>query len=352
MTGTRLERHERIEPLAGEWDELVDRTGASPFTRPGWFAAWSRAFGAGQLEVLALRRGAELVAVLPVERRAGALRTPTNWHTPEFEVPAADDSAREELLRTAIRTAGRPLAFGMLTGGRPEPDLVSSAASAAGMRVRARTIERSPYVLLEGDWQAYAQTLPRRRRSENRRRERRLSERGELAFEVADGSEGLSALLDEGFAVESSGWKAEQGTAIVSRPETLSFYTDIARWASARGELRLAFLRLDGNAIAFHLTIEDGRSAYQLKGGYDPAYRSSSPGTLLIGRMLDWAYARELRTYEFLGEDEGFKVDWSSDVRDRLSVQVFPRSLHGSFAFAASSYGRPLAKRARDLVLR
>jgi CelD/BcsL family acetyltransferase involved in cellulose biosynthesis len=169
---------------------------------------------------------------------------------------------------------------------------------------------------------------------------------------VRDGRECLDALLAEGFAVEPSGWKAETGTAIVSRPETASFYTDVARWAAARAELRLAFLRLDGQPLAFHFTIEDGRFAYQLKGGYEPRFKQYSPGSLLIARMLEWAFARNLRSYEFLGEDESFKADWTSDTRNRLAVQAFPHSVSGSVAFAALSYGRPLAKRARDLVAR
>ena len=352
MTRERLELHDRIEPLAREWDELVERAGAAPFARPGWFRAWWSAFGSGRLQIVALRRGSELAAVLPLERRASLLRSLTNWHTPELEVPALDASARERLLRDLILQTRTPVLLGMLTRGRDEAQVVETAAADAGMRVLARTIERSPYVRLDGDWETYAQALPRRRRSELRRRERRLAEEGELAFEVRDGDDRLDALLAEGFAVEPSGWKADAGTAIVSRPETATFYSEVARWAADRGQLRLAFLRLDGEPLAFHLTIEDGRSAYQLKGGYQPRFKPYAPGTLLIGRMLEWAFARRLHSYEFLGEDEGFKVDWTSDTRDRLALQAFPRSLSGSVAFAAFSYGRPLAKRARDLVAR
>src|SRR5207247_10269646 len=68
-------------------------------------------------------------------------------------------------------------------------------------------------------------------------------------LEVVDGSERLDELLEEGFRVEASGWKSRAGTAIASRPDTRRFYTDVARWASDRGWLRLAFLRLGGRAL-------------------------------------------------------------------------------------------------------
>jgi hypothetical protein len=69
-------------------------------------------------------------------------------------------------------------------------------------------------------------------------------------------------------AIEASGWKGERGAAIISRPETRSFYTEVSRWAARNGWLRLAFLRLDGRALAFQCGLEDGGTHYFLKGGF------------------------------------------------------------------------------------
>jgi CelD/BcsL family acetyltransferase involved in cellulose biosynthesis len=347
-----LDRHESIAPLAAEWDALVDQQAASPFSRPGWFDAWWQAFGQGRLEVFALRSGGDLVAVLPLAHRHGARRALSNWHTPEFEVPALGSASRRALMQRVLDSSRTPLELGMLTTGRDDADDFAAAADALGVRLLTRTIEYSPYVRIEGGFEDYERTLAQRRRSELRRRRRRLSERGTLTFEIATGPEHLDDLLAEGFAVEGSGWKTEQGTAILSRPETEAFYRLVARWAAARGSLRLAFLRLDGRPIAFHFTIEERGSAYQLKGGYDPALRELAPGALLIQEMIKWAFARGLRTYEFLGADEAFKLDWTASLRERIAMHAFPRSPSGAVAWTAQTYGRPLAKRARDLVRR
>lgn len=352
MRAPSIEWHDAIEPLAPEWEELVDRAGTGPFSRPGWFEAWWHAFGRGRLEIAAFRRQGELAAVLPLSRRHGMRRSLTNWHTPEFEVPAVDAPARAALLRGVLEHTRTPLALTLLTAGRPGADAFAAAARATGMPVLSHIVERSPYVQIDGDWERYQKTLPRRRRSELRRRRRRLQERGTLALEVAAADARRGQLLDEGFAVETSGWKERAGTAIVSRPETHLFYTLVADWAARRGSLRLAFLRLDERPLAFHFTIEEGGVAYQLKGGYDPTFRELAPGTLLIHDMLEWAFARGLRTYEFLGADEEFKLDWTAGLRDRLSIQAFPHSPAGAAGWCAYAYGRPAAKRARDLVRR
>ena len=350
MSTLTLERHSSLSAIAPEWDELVRHAGASPFCAPGWFDAWWQAFGRGHLEVFGLRREGALLAVLPVAERHGMRRALSNWHTPELEIPAVDSAARRELLRHILGGTRTSLQLGMLTAGTEDAHDFATVAHDEGLRVLPRLVERSPFVALEGTYEGYERTLTQRRRSELRRRRRRLAERGTLSFELATGSERLDELLAEGFAVEGSGWKAEQGTAILSRPETRSFYRLVAEWAAPRGSLRLAFLRLDGKPIAFHFTIEEGGSAYQLKGGYDTEFREFAPGQLLVQDMIRWAFGRGLRTYEFLGADEAFKLDWTASLRDRIALHAFPRSPAGVVAFGAQSYGRPLAKRARNLL--
>jgi len=350
MSTLEVERQSSLSAIAAEWDELVKQTGASPFCGPGWFDAWWQAFGRGHLDVFILRRAGALVAVLPVAERHGIRRALSNWHTPEFAVPAADSAARQALLRRVLKGTRTSLQLGMLTAGTEDAHDFATVAHDQGFRVLPRLIERSPFVRLEGTYEDYERTLSQRRRSELRRRRRRLAERGTLSFELETGTKRLDELLAEGFAVEGSGWKTEQGTAILSRPETRLFYRLVAEWAAQRGSLRLAFLRLDGRPIAFHFTIEDGRSAYQLKGGYDTDFREFAPGQLLVQDMVRWAFGRELRTYEFLGADEAFKLDWTASLRDRIALHAFPHSPAGTVAFGAQSYGRPLAKRARDLL--
>ena len=55
--------------------------------------------------------------------------------------------------------------------------------------------------------------------------------------------------------IENSGWKGEEGTAILTADGQLAFFEGLADWAAARDALEITFLRLDGQAIAFHYNI-------------------------------------------------------------------------------------------------
>jgi CelD/BcsL family acetyltransferase involved in cellulose biosynthesis len=338
------------ERIAAEWDELAARARTVPFVRPGWISAWWDAFGRGALHILTLRRGGRLVGVLPCRGDHGSLSSPTNDQTPQFGIVAEDAEAAGELASAALDRASRRLTLAFVDAAGWDVAALRDAAEARSYRVRARPVVRPPYLVLDGDWTDFESRLAGRFLRDLRRRRRRLEDEGVVTFEVADGGERLEGLLEEGFRVETSGWKAAQHTAIVSRPETRRFFTEIARWASERGWLRLAFLRLDGRALAFQLGLEEGGAYYFLKGGYDSEFHRYAPGKLLVHEMLERAFASRLERFEFLGQPEPWKLEWTQETHVLLIVDAFAPSLPGRAEWAADSLHhslRGLARRAK-----
>ncbi len=336
-----LETHERLEPLAEEWDRLADRVGAAPWLRPGWIGAWWRAFGAGALRVLAVRDGDELVGVLPLVLRRGALVSPTNWHTPEFGLLGRAPADRAELARGLFGQRRRSVALSFLerSSGLDECE---EAAREAGYRILLRVQERSPFVQVTGSHEAYVGSLDRKHVKELRRLRRRLEEQGQVRFELLEDTAHLGECLE----MESAGWKGESGTSIASRPETLAFYSEVTSWAARRGTLRIAFLRLDERPVAFELLIEDGGVLYDLKGGYDEELRRYAPGQLIAAELIAYVFAAGLASFEFLGSDDPYKLAWTGEVRERLRFQAFASNPFGAVDFGANAYGRPLVRRA------
>lgn len=352
MTAT-VELEADLAALAPAWAALAERSGASPFAHPDWFAVWWEAFGDGELHALTLRRDGELAAVLPLARRGRTLRAPVNWHTPAYGPVAADPEARSELLCRLFSLPSTAVELSMLG----EEDLAAALACArtAGRRPVTRGLNRAPYLLTEGDWETYERGVSRGRRREVARQWRRLRERGEVSFDVITGGDGLEAGLEETFAVEASGWKTEKGTAIVSDPRTRAFYAGLARRAAERGWLRLALLRLDGRAVACDFALEHDGVWYALKGGYDESLRALAPGMLLLHAELERAFTVGLRRFELLGEPEPYKLAWTDRVAERSWLKAHPRSPYGVAATAllgARERVRPVARRIRRRVAR
>lgn len=334
-----------VASIAREWEELAERVQAPPFLRAGWIDAWWRAFGCGQLELTTARRNGRLVGILPLARRHRVLRSTANWHSPLFRPLSEDEPAGLALIEALFAgRRSRRVDFSPLDGEVSAADDCRAAAEAAGYRVLVRTVSRAPYVRVAGDWEQYRRRLSRNRRRAINRRERALQTAGELSVEVVHGGGRLDLNLAEAFGIEATGWKAKNGTAIMSRSETRQFYIDIAHWAAERGWLRLTFLRLDGRPLAFEYALEHEGASYVLKAGFDVAFRRHAPGVLLLERALARAFADRLSSYEFLGTDDPYKREWTDNVRERVRVQAFRQSPAGLLDWLAFAYGRRWAK--------
>jgi len=342
-----LEVHTEIAPIAEAWDELAGETDAPPFLRPGWFCAWSNAFGRGRLTVVAVRRGGRLVGVMPLSRRAGVLSSPTNWHTPLYGPVAADEEALRAILGGIRSQRPRRIDLSFLDGGG---SVVRELRELSGSHHYVeRTMMRSPYLLINGDWETYWQGVSGKLRQTVRRCSRRLAEIGEVSLEIESGAERLDDLVAEGLQVEASNWKGRSGTAIASDPRTVRFYTELARWAAARGVLRFAFLRVGGRALAFHFALESQNKYYLLKPGYNEEFRKAGPGTVLTQKMVERAFSVGLDSYEFLGADDEHKMRWTSDVRPRVRIQAFASSPAGAVDRVIQTHGRALVKRLKSV---
>ena len=331
--------------MSAEWDALAARTGASPFVRPGWIDAWWGCFGHGELRVLAARRDGALVGILPLGLRHGVLRSPTNGHTPAFDLVASDDAAVRALADALFCARARKVTLARLVGGGAARAGLEAAAARAGYRTAVTPVARSPYIACAPTLEDFERGLGRNLRHDVQRRLRRLCEEGAVTIEVTDGGTDRAALLDEAFRVEALSWKGGQGTAIASNARTRRFYDAVASWASARSWLRLAFLRLDGRAIAFQFDLEAGGTYYSLKIGYDPTFDRYSPGKLLAYSIVARAVSTGLATYELLGTDEPWKDRWTSTSREFVRVEAYARSPAGTASWAVATHGRRLTRR-------
>ncbi|WP_232666503.1 GNAT family N-acetyltransferase [Pseudonocardia sp. TRM90224] len=333
------------DTLAAEWDELADRTGgATPFHRPGWFRAWWEAFGSGDPEIIEARRDGRLVGVLPMLRNRGQLRGMDNWHTFVFGPVAADDEAVQELCELVLAATGSSTVIGHLM----PRDCTAMTAAAASRRCATdvQTLQRSPYVPIDQDFDSYLRGRDQRWLKQLERRRRKLAGKGQLELDVSDGCDDLPHLLDETFRIEALGWKGESGTAITSRPDTERFYRALSGWAAEAGFLRIATLKLDGKAIAADICLEDQTSHFFLKTGFDPELRALAPGLVLRHDMIKRSFDLGQTTYELLGSAERYKLQWTDQLHDIKQLTVYQRSIRGASTLAARR-GRAVVGRLR-----
>ena len=138
--------------------------------------------------------------------------------------------------------------------------------------------------LLESDLdpQAYLEKSTRpKKRKELRRMMNRLRDIGEISFARERGSDNLEAWLDEFLALESSGWKRREGSAIACRPEEVLFLRQAMATCAQSGMLERLDMRLDGRPLAMLINLLHTPGAFGFKTAFDESMSRYSPGVQL-----------------------------------------------------------------------
>src|SRR5690606_9651279 len=110
----------------------------------------------------------------------------------------------------------------------------------------------------------------------------------------------------------------------------------------------LAFLKVNDEPIAFAYCIEQNGTLYGVKLGHNPAYHRYGPSILLQHRLVAWTFEKGITAYDFLGDNDGWKMDWANRTRDRRWYYVYAPTHRGRLAYLAktkigpklASYGR------------
>jgi len=290
------------------------------------------------LEVLAATRQGQVQAVLPLCRALGYWARWRMAGAREVFEPAdvlMGDSAVVPVLAQALARLPRPIALDRVPANSPLVPALRKAMRGRGL-ISVRPAVPCPTIALDESWAQPETRFNAGRRSDFRRAGRKAAALGKVCYEVLspDVSQ-FDALFDEALQVELGSWKREAGTAIASEPAKEAFFRSYFRSAAAKGDLRIAFLRINGRAAAMQLAVEQGGAYWLFKIGYDAAYQSCSPGTLLMLHTIGYAAGKGLRAYELLGGVEPWIAQlWTREAHPTLRLRTYPFNLRGLWAMA------------------
>jgi len=310
-------------------------SGNNPLLHPDFVAASLYAFGTGH----------ELLAVLgsPGDVTAFAILTsqgPGRWHT--FQPSQApmgfwlqkSGLALEDMLRSLVRALpGKAL---LLSITQQDPDVLPRPTESSHMR----TLDYIPTARItvsgrfEDYWSARGKNLRHNmKRQRNRLAKLDIATRLSVTTEPAQISE---AIADYG-KLETSGWKADEGTAVARDNAQGKFYQDLLQRFAASGAARVYRYFFNDSLVAMDLCIDHAGTLVILKTAYDENQKEFSPAMLMRQDAFDGIF-HEGRTQriEFYGRVMDWHTKWSDEIRTMYHLNYYRwpllATLHRSFA--------------------
>jgi CelD/BcsL family acetyltransferase involved in cellulose biosynthesis len=330
------------EALVRSWRRL-EAAASLPMQSHDFASALARTFLAeAHIEVFFIRERDDIAALLTLCRDSGRF---ARWRMigahevcePDDALYRGPDGARR--LAEALVADGRALEMDRLPiGSELIPALRGALRGKGWMSVRPAT--PTPTIALDERWKDPASCFNSGRRSDFRRAARRAGEFGQVSFEIlAPAPDAFDALFDEAIGVEMRSWKREAGTAIAADRAKEDCFRHYFRSACEQGTFRIAFMRIDGRAVAMQMAIETLGRYWLFKIGFDEAFERCSPGTLLMLHTIGWAAERELEAYELLGNLEPWIAQfWTREQHDCVWVRAYPFNASGAVALAGDAF--------------
>ncbi|HEU4727922.1 MAG TPA: GNAT family N-acetyltransferase [Kofleriaceae bacterium] len=304
------------------WQQLTAK--APPFLTPEFFTLASR-FAGDDAFVAEAWDGDRMIGALPLGRSGDRLVSLTCDYTPGYDYYGTPEGV--EAIWRSLRAD--PSWNQLVIGKVPVESLLASRlptlANADGCPVVVRLESGHPYFALRG---FEAEMSPKFRSNLSRC----ARHAGDLTLEkiaVPD-----RAAFDEALAIEAMAWKGAAGTSIAADPRAAHLYHTLLRLFGRRGRGTLYFLRQGGRRIAMLLAIEDDRTLYALKIGYDPSASRLSPGHLMVWKVAADAEARGLEQFDFVGHDDPWKRKWTDRVHESVGITIYRDTLAGLGRYA------------------
>lgn len=307
-----------FEELASWWNAQPGPS-ASLYLRSEWFGALAAALGQ-RLHVAVASDGGRPVAALPLMKARWGLRSLAVAESDVFDLVHDGSEAGIEAIRRHLRSVrmlrlhALPHDSVLLDGRHDDPRWTCTKAAETAV------------VPLSDSRDALAEALGRSLRSNVRRGWRALEDLGEVRLVLRPTGPEARRLLDEGLALEASGWKATEGQPALLHPDQRSVVEAIVETAVDRDWLALGGLYLDDRLVAFNLDVAYASQVFGLITAHDEGLPARcSPGSVLLWRTLEDAIDRGERSYELggAGGRNAWKRRWPVDLQKRTYWTAF-----------------------------
>lgn len=311
---------------ASEWDELAEASMTkTPFQRHAYQQTWWRHLGIGDLLTIVVRDEQEnLLGLAPFFVHDGTLFfNASKEETDYLDIICRAEEA--EMVWTAVLDclcsdvcpAWDALQLHCVPADSPTREILPRLAASRGFVFSEERDEVCPVITLEGDFEAYLNSINKKQRHEIRRKMRRAHE---VEFEVIGAEDDVTTAVDDFLRLlqlstpEKEAWLNDGRRALFHEliPTMLQDNLLELLFANVRGERHAALL---------NFTYNDRTWVYN--SGLDMSQHSHlSLGVVLSAHAIERATQRGYHTFDFLRGDETYKYRFGAEDTEIFCLHI------------------------------
>ena len=196
-----------------------------------------------------------------------------------------------------------------------------------------RQSQSSPFTRINCGWEDYLKSMSKKQRYKLRRASKALSNAEITIYTDKD----IDKAIDEVIEISKNSWKYDEGISIANAKDNSLFYRQLAKEFAAKGWLTIWVLKIQSKPVSFNYDIIFNSKIFALLSGYDKSYAEISTGEHLNAISLKYYFNSNFNEYDWMGENNEYKMHWTSEVRPHIKYFIYKESVWGLFLYLFES---------------
>lgn len=341
----------QLEGLARHWDALALRLGGLPFLESHFLLPLLREFGRGDEWLAFATEGsgpdAPWCAAL-ILQRSGRLGwssfQPSQLPTGPVLLPRHTRLPQD--LDGLLRRLPGPA---LLLGLTQLDEALLPVPPQDRPRLASQPYIQTAWVEVAGSFEDYWEARGKNLRQNTRKQLKKVEAAGmQPRLDCLREPAQMAEAVQQYGQLESSGWKAGEGTAIAADNAQGRFYLAMLENFARQGRARVYRYRFNDAVVAMDLCIEQAGQLIILKTAYDQAHNAVSPATLMRQEQFQQLFAEgSIRRIEFYGRVMEWHTRWTEQQRGLYHLNLYRldllRRLHQRGQTQAAAAAAPAA---------
>jgi len=316
MVIEQLTALEELESLRADWVALWQQApNATPFQSPSWLIPWWKHVGQGELRLVTVRDQERLIGLAPLfvdhnseRQEVLLLGTGITDYLDVLYLPECRETVLAAIIAVLEETSWDTCHFQQLRPGSPLLETHSFGKWNNEILIQ----EVCPVLTLPG--RSHTLSVPDHMFQRANYYHRRASKLHPLSVELANDNN-FPELFEKFVQLHSQRWQAKGGTSALGERRVRQFHKEAAQRMLADGLLRLYALRFGAQIVACLYCLVHRARVYYYLGGFAPEWKEFSPGTILLGHVIENAIEEQACDFDFLRGSEPYKYKWGATER-------------------------------------
>jgi hypothetical protein len=315
MTWTFQNAREAFHQNSELWDEINTKHGRHILLDSKLIELLIRHFGSQTTLLGQCKDQSNPALVLVNKVRAGIWQTFQPSQAPlGLVIFDKKENIKDQVMELVWNLPGLALEFSIL---QQDPDFTAFSDMKLDQRIQMveyiKTARLTVKMTFEDYWEERGKNMTH---NLSRQRRRLEDQHTRLSLVTVRDAHQVKYCIEEYGRLESTGWKAKEGTAVTADNRQGMFYRDVLETFCRQGEGVVYQLWFDDKIVASDLCLVRDGMMVMLKTAYDETLKGISPGLLLHQEIFRTVFTEgDIRVIEFYGRVRDWHTKWTDEMR-------------------------------------